>query len=73
MKTKKGIKIDGKIVYFFRLEIMNASAIMDDAAINNEYAGNSGIEGVGVGVGGIHTSVRSVTVVAGVSSLSIVQ
>jgi len=30
---------------------MNASAIMDDAAINNEYAGNSGIEGVGVGVG----------------------
>jgi len=24
---------------------------MDDAAINNEYAGNSGIEGVGVGVG----------------------
>ena len=50
---------------------MNASAIMHDAAINNEYAGNSGIEGVGVG--GIHTSVRSVTVVAGVSSLSIVQ
>ena len=37
-------------VYFFRLEIMNASAIMDDVAINNEYAGNSGI-GVGVGVG----------------------
>ena len=39
-------------VYFFllRLEIMNASAIMHDAAINNEYAGNSGI-GVGVGVG----------------------
>jgi len=36
-------------VYFFRLEIMNASAIMHDAAINNEYAGNSGI-GVGVGV-----------------------
>ena len=29
---------------------MSASAIMDDAAINNEYAGNSGI-GVGVGVG----------------------
>ena len=39
-------------VYFFplRIEIMNASAIMDDAAINNVYAGNSGI-GVGVGVG----------------------
>ena len=60
---------------------MNANAIMDDAAINNEYAGNSGIEGVGVGlgvgvgvgVGGIHTSVCSVTVVALVSSLSIVQ
>ena len=32
---------------------MNASAIMHKAAINNnnEYAGNSGIEGVGVGVG----------------------
>ena len=60
-------------VYFFRLEIMNASAIMDDVAINNEYAGNSGIEGVGVGVGGIQTSVCSVTVVAFVSSLSIVQ
>ena len=62
-------------VYFFRNEIMNANAIMDDVAINNEYAGNSGIEGVGVGVGvgGIHTSVCSVTVVAGVSSLSIVQ
>ena len=30
---------------------MNANAIMDDAAINNEYAGNSGIEGVGVGAG----------------------
>jgi len=40
-------------VYFFplRLEIMNASAIIDEAAIKNEYAGNSGIEGVGVGVG----------------------
>ena len=40
-------------VYFFplRIEIMSASAIMDDAAIKNEYAGNSGIEGVGVGVG----------------------
>ena len=40
-------------VYFFplRLEIMNASAIMHDAAINNVYARNSGIEGVGVGVG----------------------
>ena len=36
-------------IYFFllRLEIMNASAIMDDAAIKNEYAGNSGI-GIGV-------------------------
>ena len=43
-------KINRKIVYFFRLEIMNANAIMDDAAINNEYARNSGI-GVGVGVG----------------------
>ena len=51
MKTKKKkIKINGKIAYFFRIEIMSASAIMDDAAINNEYAGNSGI-GVGVGVG----------------------
>jgi len=39
-----------------RLEIMNASAIMHDAAINNEYAGNSGIGvdvGVGVGVIGV--------------------
>ena len=51
---------------------MNTNAIMDDVAINNEYAGNSGI-GVGVGVIGIHISVRSVTVVAGVSSLSISQ
>ena len=34
------------------IEIMNASAIMHKAAINNnnEYAGNSSIEGVGVGV-----------------------
>ena len=35
---------------------MNASAIMHDAAINNEYAGNSGIGvdvGVGVGVIGV--------------------
>ena len=69
-------KLSISFVYFFRHEITNANAIMDDAAIKNEYAGNSGIGvgvGVGVGVGGIHTSVRSVTVVAGVSSLSIVQ
>ena len=39
-----------KIAYFFRLEIMNANAIMHETGINNEYAGNSGI-GVGVGVG----------------------
>ena len=38
-------------VYFFRIEIMNASAIMNDATINNVYAGNSDIEGVGVSVG----------------------
>ena len=74
MKTKKEkIKINGKIVYFFRLEITNANAIMDDAAINNEYAGNSGIgSGVGVG-GGLHTSVSFSACAGDVSSPSIVQ